>query len=80
MKLPKIQNRSNEIELMVNDYLNENICYDEPLEWWSKNSSKYPNIAKLVLKYIYSPATSASCKRVEGKYLLMNVLPFPQIC
>jgi hypothetical protein len=36
----------------------------DPLEWWKKNRSSFPLIAKVAQKYLSVPATEASSERV----------------
>ena len=37
---------------------------EDPLLWWSKNSSRYPNLTVLAKKYLAIPATSVPAERV----------------
>ena len=36
----------------------------DPLEWWSDNESRFPNLARMAQQYLGCPATSASAERV----------------
>lgn len=36
----------------------------EPLDWWSRNESRFPHLALMAQQYLGTPASSASCERV----------------
>ena len=46
--------------------------YNNPLEWWKKYAKEYPTIAKIAMKYLAIPTTSASSERVWRR--VSNVL------
>ena len=37
---------------------------ERPLEWWSKRSACYGNMAKIARKYLGTPATTVPCERL----------------
>lgn len=37
---------------------------DSPLEWWKRNSERYPVLSQLARKYLGVPATSVPCERL----------------
>ncbi|XP_028324388.1 zinc finger BED domain-containing protein 4-like [Gouania willdenowi] len=37
---------------------------EDPLEWWNKSKKQYPNLYKLALTYLCSPASSVPCNQV----------------
>ena len=39
----------------------------DPLEWWKRNESVYPGLAKVAKKYLVVPATSAPSERLFSK-------------
>ena len=44
-------------------YVDEEPVDEDPLLWWSKNSSRYPNLAVVAKKYLAIPATSVPAER-----------------
>ena len=45
-------------------YNETDMTYNNPLDWWRKNESRFPHIAKLAKKLLCIPATSAPAERL----------------
>ena len=45
-------------------YLKEESTEEAPLEWWKKNSFRYPLLSNVAIKYLIIPATSVPSERV----------------
>jgi len=37
---------------------------DNPISWWKKHHSKFPNLKNLVLKYLSAPPSSVNSERL----------------
>ena len=52
--------------------------FNDPLEWWKSNESKFSTIAKLARKFLAIPATSAPSERIWS--IAKNVLTTERAC
>ncbi|XP_032428162.1 zinc finger BED domain-containing protein 1-like [Xiphophorus hellerii] len=69
MEAKRTQNVSADATVEVQRYLSEaNISRQEnPLEYWANHRSLYPNLYKLALIYLCTPASSVPCEHVFSK-------------
>uniref|UniRef100_A0A3B5QKN7 HAT C-terminal dimerisation domain-containing protein n=1 Tax=Xiphophorus maculatus TaxID=8083 RepID=A0A3B5QKN7_XIPMA len=69
MEAKRNQNVSADATVEVQRYLSEaNISsLENPLEYWANHRSLYPNLYKLALIYLCTPASSVPCERVFSK-------------
>ncbi|XP_032401567.1 zinc finger BED domain-containing protein 4-like [Xiphophorus hellerii] len=69
MEAKRTQNVSADATVEVQRYLSEaNMSrLENPLEYWANHRSLYPNLYKLALIYLCTPASSVPCERVFSK-------------
>uniref|UniRef100_A0A3B5QTD9 HAT C-terminal dimerisation domain-containing protein n=1 Tax=Xiphophorus maculatus TaxID=8083 RepID=A0A3B5QTD9_XIPMA len=69
MEAKRTQNVSEDATVEIQRYLSEaNISrLENPLEYWANHRSLYPNLYKLALIYLCTPASSVPCERVFSK-------------
>ena len=51
------------IEVSKYMYIGEDATSDNPLTWWSRNSTRFPKVSRLAKKYLCLPATSVPSER-----------------
>jgi len=66
-KNSKKRKSRNELELYFEMTENTPESNVNCMEWWSMNSSTFPNISKIAKKYLSVPASSAPCERLFSK-------------
>lgn len=67
-KQPDELSKAERVELELDDYLSSSFATvsgsSDPLKWWKANSSRFPTLAKLALRYLAMNATSVASERL----------------